>query len=236
MSFRLIELTQVGSTNDWVAERGEDGLWVRADQQTEGRGRRGRAWTSAAGNLFASTFAAPRPGEGPAQQLSFVAANALLETVSHWVPRARLALKWPNDLLLDGVKLAGILLEGHARGVVIGFGVNLAHHPTEVERPATSLAAAGIPSPSPGEALQVLAECFERHHTLWREEGFAAVRSLWLESASGLGGPALARLGGEEVRGVFEDLGPDGALHLRLPGGALRTIHAGEVFMLEGQG
>ena len=102
MNPRITELGEVGSTNDWIAAHAVDGAWIRADRQTGGRGRRARPWTSDAGNLFASTFAAPQPSEGPPQQLSFVAANALLDCAARWVPRDRLSLKWPNDLHLDG--------------------------------------------------------------------------------------------------------------------------------------
>lgn len=235
MTLGITELTEVGSTNDWIAAHAHDGAWVRADRQLSGRGRRGRAWSSDVGNLFASTYAAPMSGEGPPQQLSFVAANALLDTAARWLPRQRLALKWPNDLLLDGMKVAGILLEGGAGGVVIGFGVNLAQHPDIAGRPATSFAAAGIAPPPPREVCEVLAEAFAAHRARWRREGFDATRADWLMQVSGLGKPVVARLGSEDVAGTFEDLGADGALLLRLPGGTLRPIHAGEVFMIEGQ-
>lgn len=235
MSFRIVDLAETGSTNDWIADNPEDGLWVRADRQTAGRGRRARAWTSDIGNLFTSTFAAPQPGEGAAQQLSFVAANALLDTVARWVPRERLSLKWPNDLLLDGVKVAGILLEGHAQGVIIGIGVNLAHFPEGTERPATSLAAAGIVPPSAREACETLAEAFAAHRHRWREGGFAATRADWRSAAAGLGMPIVARLGNADLAGTFEGLAEDGALLLRLPDGMLRPIHAGEVFTLGDQ-
>lgn len=232
----IIELGEVGSTNDWMAAHAVDGAWVRADRQTAGRGRRSRPWTSEIGNLFASTFAAPRAGEGPQQQLSFVAANALLDTAARWVPRGRLTLKWPNDLHLNDRKLAGILLEGCAGGVVIGFGLNLAHYPEMTERPAISIAAAGITPPAAREACAVLAEAFAAHRQRWRDHGFAATRADWLARATGIGTPVLARLGNEDVGGIFEDLADDGALLLRLQGGGLRAIHAGEVFMLKGDG
>lgn len=232
MTFRIVYLSETGSTNDWIAERAEDGLWVRADRQTAGRGRRARVWTSEIGNLFASTFVALKPGEGPAQQLSFVAANALLDTVARWVPRTRLSLKWPNDLLLDGVKVSGILLEGGPKGIVIGFGVNLAHFPEGTERPATSLAAAGISPPSAREACETLSEAFAAHRLRWRTEGFTATRADWLAAAAGVGQAVVARLGNGEIPGIFESLAEDGALLLRLQDGGSRFIHAGEVFML----
>jgi BirA family biotin operon repressor/biotin-[acetyl-CoA-carboxylase] ligase len=233
MTGRIVALAEVDSTNDWIAAHAEDGLWVRADRQTAGRGRRQRRWISEIGNLFASTFVAPAAGDGPVQQLSFVAANALLEALARHVPRTRLSLKWPNDVHLDGAKVAGILLEGGQGGVVIGFGVNLVHYPDATERPATSLAAAGVlPPPAPDIGAD-LAECFAAHRRRWREAGFAATRADWLAAAAGIGQPVIARLGGEDVVGTFLDLAGDGALLLGLPDGTIRPIHAGEVFGLQ---
>ncbi|MFC3713906.1 biotin--[acetyl-CoA-carboxylase] ligase [Sphingoaurantiacus capsulatus] len=232
----IVEIEVVGSTNDWMAERAAagapDGLWVRADRQTGGRGRRGRAWTSEAGNLFASALCRPQPGEGPAQQLSFVAALALDEALQTWVPAARLGLKWPNDVLLDGVKCCGILLEGVEGSTIVGIGVNLLHHPGDTERPATSLMASGIHPPSAAEFAIRLRDSFAAARAEWRDGGFAAVRERWMSRAAGKGRELVARLGQESITGTFEDLGFDGALRLRLPDGSVRAIHAGEVFGL----
>ena len=228
-------LAEIGSTNDWLAQQAAmlpDGQWVRADVQTGGRGRRGRAWTTVPGNLFASVLVKPQAGEGPAPQLSFVAAVALASAMERWVAPARLTLKWPNDLLLDGVKCAGILLEGGQDTVIIGFGVNLAGHPAGTERPATSLPAVGIAAPGAGEVCAELAVRFGVERARWRENGFAPIRAAWLERATGLGARIEARLGAETLTGVFDSLGEDGALMLRLDEGAIRAVHAGEVFAL----
>ena len=229
----IIALATVPSTNDWLAERRvdlPDGSWVRADVQTSGRGRRGRTWVSQPGNLFASVLVRPQPGEGPAQQLSFVAAVALDRALTTSVPPERLALKWPNDLLLDGVKVSGILLEGQGDATIIGFGVNLADHPVDTERPATSLAAAGVAPPAAAAFCIRLAESFAATRAEWRTYGFAGIRTAWLSRATGVGHRLEARLGAETLLGRFEDLGPDGALQLRLDDGSLRAVHAGEVF------
>lgn len=230
----IIHLATIGSTNDWLAERPDlpDESWVRADGQTGGRGRRGRAWVSVPGNLFASVVIRQQPGEGPAQQLSFVAAVALARALDRWVAPARLSLKWPNDVLLDGVKVAGILLEGGAGATIIGFGVNLAGHPEGIERPATSLPAAGIAAPPAGDVVDCLAAAFIEVRANWRDHGFAPVRIEWLARAAGLGQGLEARLGRETVPGVFTGLAPDGALLLTLPDASVRAIHAGEVFAL----
>ena len=229
---QIAHLATVGSTNDWLAERPElpDESWVRADAQTGGRGRRGRAWTTLPGNLFASVLVRPRVQEGPAQQLSFVAAVALADALDAWVAPERLTLKWPNDVLLDGTKCAGILLEGQAGATIVGFGVNLAAHPADSERPASSLAAAGIAPPLPTVFVEQLADTFAAARRQWHGQGFAATRRRWLARAAGIGGPLVARLGSEEVAGIFDGLDEDGALRLRLPGGGCRAIHAGEVF------
>jgi BirA family biotin operon repressor/biotin-[acetyl-CoA-carboxylase] ligase len=229
----ITELAQVSSTNDWLAERAAklpDASWVRAHVQTGGRGRRGRVWVSQPGNLFASVLARPQPGEGPPQQLSFVAALALDRALLRWVVPERLSLKWPNDLLFDGVKCAGILLEAQAGGTIIGFGVNLVDHPTDVERPATSLAAAGITPPGAAELCAAVAESLATTRAQWRDYGFASIRTAWLARASDLGHRLEARLGHEMLTGRFEDLAADGALLLRLDDQTLRSVHAGEVF------
>ncbi len=230
----MIHLPTVGSTNDWLAARPElaDGTWVRADIQTGGRGRRGRAWVSVLGNLFASVVTRPQAGEGPAPQLSFVAAVALARALDRWVAPERLTLKWPNDVLLDGVKVAGILLEGGTGATIIGFGVNLAGHPEGVERPATSLPAAGIAAPAAGDVAERLAVTFADARADWRDHGFAPVRAAWLGHAAGLGQRLEARLGVDTFSGVFTGLAPDGALLLTLADASVRAIHAGEVFAL----
>lgn len=232
----IVEIEVVGSTNDWMTEQAaagaSDGLWVRADHQLGGRGRRGRSWTSETGNLFATTLCRPQPGEGPAQQLSFVAALALDHALQWWVPAERLSLKWPNDVLLDGVKCCGILLEGSEGATIIGFGVNLLHHPEGTERPATSLVTAGIHPPTAVEFAARLRECFTACRAMWRAEGFEPIRERWLGRAADKGGLLAARLGHETLTGRFDDLGHDGALQLRLVDGSVRAIHAGEVFGL----
>uniref|UniRef100_UPI0013DC9705 biotin--[acetyl-CoA-carboxylase] ligase n=1 Tax=Sandarakinorhabdus rubra TaxID=2672568 RepID=UPI0013DC9705 len=159
-------LAEVGSTNDWLLARAEalpDAHWVLADRQTAGRGRRGRVWNDGAGNFMGSVLV---KATGEVQQLSFVAALALHEALSEGSSQPhRFTLKWPNDVLLDGIKCCGILLERQGDALVIGMGVNLAHHPDGTERPATSLAAAGVAVPTPLALLSALAPAFAR----WRQ-------------------------------------------------------------------
>jgi BirA family biotin operon repressor/biotin-[acetyl-CoA-carboxylase] ligase len=234
----VTRLSSVGSTNDWLIQHADslaDGHWVIADRQTAGRGRRGRAWSDGAGNLMASVLVR---AEGAVQQLSFVAAlalhDALLASGSQGssTPAPRLSLKWPNDVLLDGVKMSGILLERAGDAVIIGFGVNIVSHPEGTERPATSLAAAGWPAITPVDLLAQLMPAFATARTLWATNGFDAIRQRWLAHAAGIGDRISARLGTETLEGRFEGLAGDGALELRLDDGSLRPVHAGEVFAL----
>jgi BirA family biotin operon repressor/biotin-[acetyl-CoA-carboxylase] ligase len=224
-----------GSTNADMAAlaRGgaPEGSWLRADRQEAGRGRQGRDWVSPEGNLYASTLVRVRPSDPPAPSLALVAAVALEEAVAVYAP-ARPILKWPNDLLLDGAKLSGILLERSDDAVVVGIGVNLAHHPALPDRRTTSLAAHGV-TVDPAAFLDVLAEAFARWLAKWRGEGLAPVRARWLDRAHAIGSALTARLpDGGGLDGLFEGLDQDGALLLRLPSGERRVIHAADVFLL----
>ena len=141
-------------------------------------------------------------------------------------------IKWPNDLLLDGAKLCGILLERADDAVVIGIGVNLAHHPEKLERPATSLGAHGV-TPDPADFLETLATAFERWLSIWRNEGLAPVRTRWLDRAHPIGTALTARLpDGSAIDGLFSGLDSEGALILRLADGTSRVIHAADVFLI----
>lgn len=208
-----------------------EGSWLRADRQTGGKGRQGRAWDSPPGNLYASTLVRLRPADPPAATLALVAAVALEEAVRVFLPSGA-TLKWPNDLLVDGAKLSGILLERASDAIVIGIGVNLAYHPDLPDRPATSLAAQGAPV-APATFLDVLAETFARWLARWRQEGLDPARLRWLDRAHAPGTALTARLpDGEAVDGLFDGLTGDGALILRLASGARRVIHAGDVFLI----
>ncbi len=209
----------------------EEGVWLRAGRQTGGRGRQGRAWSSPEGNLYASTLVRIRPTDPPAATLALVAAVALEETVSAYAPGMAL-LKWPNDLLIDGAKLSGILLERAGDAVVIGIGVNLAHHPVDTDRVATSLSRYNI-AVAPEDFVETLAEAFARWIERWRGEGIDIVRRRWVEHAHRPGSPLTARLpDGSSIDGLFDGLDGEGALILRLADGTRRVIHAGDVFLL----
>lgn len=253
-------VAETGSTNADLlqlvrAGAAEEGLWLRAERQTAGRGRQGRQWDSPAGNFYGSTLVRLRAGDPAAATLGFVAAVALAEVVAEIIEpsasaldggasrsllertaqqrgdrKGGLRLKWPNDLLLHGAKLSGILLERAGDDVVIGIGVNLAHHPDLPDRPTTSLAAHGAALDAAAFAPK-LADAIARWIERWRADGFAPVRERWLELAHPIGSPLRAVLpDGDVVEGAFETLDAYGVLILHLADGTRRSIHAGDVF------
>lgn len=231
----------IDSTNEEARRRFRAGaagpLWIRADRQSAGRGRRGRTWVSEPGNLFASLLlTAARPPAALAQ-LSFVAALAVHDALSALSGEGgRLRCKWPNDLLVGGRKIAGLLLESEMRddvtGLVVGFGINLSAAPEDVERPATAFEQAFGRRVSPPTALEAVAMAFAARRALWQDRGFAPVREAWLARADGIGSRIEARLGDKVLTGRFSDLDADGALVLTPPAGAPVRIMAGEVFPL----
>lgn len=242
----LLLLDQTDSTNAEArrrAEAGETGpLWIAARRQTGGRGRRGRAWESDTGNLFATLLMTTLKPPAEAAQVTFVAALAVADLLDAWAPPSLVTIKWPNDVMLAGDKASGVLVESgaHPSGglwLAVGIGVNLAHAPTGTERPATALAHhlrgdVGAP-PSVEIAAARLAEAFATWLERWESLGFEPILDAWRARTPGLEGPAIARLGHETVEGRAEGVAADGALRLRLADGTLRLISAGDVFFGE---
>jgi BirA family biotin operon repressor/biotin-[acetyl-CoA-carboxylase] ligase len=239
----VVIFEELDSTNAEARRRAEAGergpVWLLARRQSAGRGRRGRSWEAGQGNLTATLLLTLDKPPLEAAQLAFVAAIAVGRMVEAYVPAALIAFKWPNDILIEGLKASGALIEsGPAPGgglwLAVGVGVNLADFPTDVERPATALAAHlrhdRVRAPGQDEALERLATTFDQALALWLAEGFEPVRRAWLERAVGIGGPCSARLHSETVSGTAEGLDADGALLLRLNSGELRRITAGDVF------
>jgi BirA family transcriptional regulator, biotin operon repressor / biotin---[acetyl-CoA-carboxylase] ligase len=236
--WRLAVHETLSSTSDVVRERAAagdaEGLAVLALRQTGGRGSRGRDWTSPAGNLYLSLLLRPDEPARTAAEWSLLAGVALAETLAPLVPpRHRVIVKWPNDVLLDGVKVAGILLDSAADGdgrltwLAIGIGVNLAVAPAVPGRPTACLADVTAP-PEPETFAWHLLGAVDRWRRARAAGGFAPVRDAWLTHAAPLGTSATLRLGERQLSGRFAGLGEDGALLLESEGEVRRFV-AGEV-------
>lgn len=236
----IVVLGEIDSTNAEArrrAEAGEGGpLWLVGLRQTAGRGRRGRPWETGEGNLAATLLFRTEKPPAEAAQVSFVAALAVADLLAEYVPASLVSLKWPNDPLLGGLKVSGILVESGASPlgglwIAVGVGVNLARKPIDAERPATSMATyREAPPPAPAEAAEGLARAFDRWFRVWTSLGFPAIADAWTARAHGLGEPCVARLGTETIEGIAEGLDADGALRLRLGDGQVRRVTAGDVF------
>jgi BirA family biotin operon repressor/biotin-[acetyl-CoA-carboxylase] ligase len=237
---RLLRYDTLGSTNDEakrLAEAGaEDWTVVWAREQTAGRGRGGNSFVSPAGNLYFSVILRPARSAASAAQLGFAAARAVGEAVVHRLrPGRDLRYKWPNDVLVDGQKLSGILLEsaaaqgGALAWLVVGIGVNVASHPTGTAWPATSLEALDAEPVEIEELLRDIIAALQIETDRWLREGFAPIRAGWLARAYGLGGTVGVRLPRERLSGRFVDLDYDGVLLLDTAEGP-RRIAAGEIF------
>lgn len=220
-----------------LAEAGEPApFWIMAHRQTRGRGRQGRAWSVLPGNFAGCCYLRPAMPPARAALMSFAASLALADMFEALAPGVPVALKWPNDTLLNGGKAAGVLLEstgGGAQGtaLVIGIGINLAAAPPRAPEgwEPTSIAAQTGRAPTPEEALDHLAPALHRWIAVLQVEGFAPLRAAWLARAARLGEKVVARLPHETVTGIFTDLDDSGALLLSVEG-QVRAIHAADVF------
>lgn len=230
----------LGSTNSFALDKARAGHpgkhWLISDVQLSGRGRRGREWTSESGNLFASVMIRLMADDERIVQLPFAAALALgeaIETVTGTIGLAQ--LKWPNDVLLDGRKVSGILLESESGiapeiALVCGFGVNVSHHPDLGDYPVTDLRSMGY-MVQPLQVFDALAGSFARWLDIWSAaSGFDEIRSAWLQRAVGRGKPIRVRLMREEFSGVFVDIDQMGRLIVQLDNGDKRLVTAGDVF------
>lgn len=242
MAVQFDIVAETGSTNaDLLArlragEALKEGFWLLAEKQTGGKGRDGHSWVSPEGNLYASTVIELREGDPPAQTLSFVIGLAVYDHVCGALSQAirqQVELKWPNDVLVNGVKIAGILLERSGNNVVAGIGINMAVAPDLPDRETTCLMDLNSNyEATPSNALGFLAERVSEQLALWRGKGVESLLRRWCKAAHPMGTPLATSLpGGETIRGTFDGLEPDGALLLRLADGSTRAIHAGDVML-----
>lgn len=239
---RVLSFASIDSTNEEMRRRAKagapEGTAVVAETQTAGRGRRGRTWISPPGNLYCSLLLRPNCAAADAANLSFAAALAVAEAILPLLPEGiDLRFKWPNDVLLDGKKVAGILIESEIEGgslsfAIVGAGINVAHFPPDTEFPATSLAAAGCRT-SVQDVMDSYLDHLRFWYGRWRREGFAPLRDAWLDRAAGIGQTIDVRLAHERLRGKFSDLDESGALILETDAGR-RAITAGDVFFAGG--
>jgi BirA family transcriptional regulator, biotin operon repressor / biotin---[acetyl-CoA-carboxylase] ligase len=237
----VIHLGTVDSTNDEVrrlADAGATGpLWVRAESQTKGRGRRGRSWLSAPGNLFMTGLVTLDCTPVEAANLSFLTALAVAEAIDHVVDPAHVHLKWPNDVLIQGQKTSGILLESWTSKIglhiAIGIGINVVTTPDNIDQKITCIASHLIPDGNQCDAATLFSFVLQHFHerlALWREQGFDPIRAAWVSRAKGLGQPIIAWLPHDTFEGIFKGLGRDGALELEMSDGTTRYVTAGDVF------
>jgi len=241
---RLVAKDETGSTNADARALADDGApgftLVTASRQTAGRGRRGRRWDSPAGNLYWSILLRPEAAWPPLGTLSMVAALATAEAIDAVTGAgARLRLKWPNDVLLDGGKVVGLLLEAgrDTRGgdwLVVGIGVNIVFCPPAGGTvPPISLVGAGLTAVPPNDLRDVLADRFLTRFDAWQAGGLAGLRDAYVDRLHGLGEPIRVRLTddpADDLTGVFESIDGQGTLLLRRPDGSLSRVTAGDVF------
>ncbi|HQT63214.1 MAG: biotin--[acetyl-CoA-carboxylase] ligase [Acidocella sp. 20-57-95] len=243
LTWRLEHFATLDSTSTYCAERARQGeaagLAVLADQQTAGRGSRGRQWVSTGGNLYLSVLLRP---EGPVSSIGafpLLAGLALAKAVRSLLPGPAPApmLKWPNDVLMMGAKLAGVLidaspLEGRIDWLVIGIGLNLAEAPQVAGRKTTCLADYGVCVP-PYQAAQAVLEALSQYLAVLHEGGLPAIQSAWLAAAHPVGSP-LVITGNRNLSGTFAGLTAEGALQLCVEN-RIETLQTGDIW-LEGQG
>ncbi len=243
--YLLASFDEIDSTNEEARRLGDAALaagqdihptWIVAERQSAGRGRHGRKWEDATGNLLCTLLIDPKCAPAKASELSFVTGLAVADAVDSLLGAFKAEIKWPNDVLLDGAKVSGILLESAAGSdgamgwLAIGVGINLKWFPDGTPYPATSLKAHGADI-SIEQGLSAFAAAMEARLQDWRTEGFAPIRAAWLKRAKNLGGTITARLPGETLEGTFEGMDADGALLLKLgTDGPIRAITAGDVF------
>jgi BirA family transcriptional regulator, biotin operon repressor / biotin---[acetyl-CoA-carboxylase] ligase len=242
VGFRHIELDETQSTNLECLERARAGdignLWVTARRQTQGRARRGRSWVSEPGNLYASLLLIDPAPRDRLASLPLAVSLAVYDAIRHELPAdVDVRIKWPNDVLVEGCKISGTLLEGETlqdgrHALVIGCGINVAHKPAEAMYPVTTLAERGATC-GPEILFARLYDAIERVLTLWnRGEGTPLLVKQWREVAIGIGSPVTVNLPDRSLAGIFSGIDEHGLLLLDMPGGERRSVAAGDVFFL----
>lgn len=239
--YHLLSFETIDSTNEeakrLAANGGSHGAVIWAKEQTKGKGRAGRDWECLPGNLFVTMLLQPGCDITLIPQLTYVASLAALHTIQDVLPEdAEVTLKWPNDILINGKKVAGILLESfmvprdEQRWVAVGLGMNIEDSPKHVPFPATSLKEEGVEIISAKIVLSRYVHCFVEVYNQWSRKGFSAIRRQWNNAAWSLGGRVRISLPHEEVEGTFKHIDLDGGLVIQITPTKKRIIHAGDMF------
>jgi BirA family biotin operon repressor/biotin-[acetyl-CoA-carboxylase] ligase len=231
--YRVVALDEVASTNDEALARARagapEGTFIVARRQTAGRGRRGRTWQSPPGNLHLSLILRPAAGLAAAVPVGFAAALAARGAIVHGLPPGRrVELKWPNDVLINGAKAAGVLIETADDALVLGVGINVAHHPDGTPYPATSIHGAGGCG-TLDDVLSAFCATFKARWDAYLRDGFGLLREEWLAHARGLGETMTVDLEGAPLTGIFRGIAEDGALVLDRGAAGVKRITAGDV-------
>ncbi len=238
--FDLQLFLSIDSTNMEAARKIElgakGGLWIKAEEQSNGRGRGDRMWISKPGNLYASLIYEIGENIRDAGHLSFITALAVRDTIIECIPNKNIKCKWPNDILVSGKKISGILLESGPNKteginyIIIGVGINIDHHPKLTSYEATHINEQTKQKCSHSEVFTMLAERMNYWLLFWKEKGFDPIRESWLGSAIGIGEEIIVKTMSNQLIGRFVGLERDGALMLEVDG-KIKTIHSGDVFL-----
>ena len=220
-----------------IEKGAKSGLWISATEQTLGRGRGGRKWISKPGNLFSTLIYDTKKSLCHSAQLSFVTSLAVRGAVATFVDTDDVKCKWPNDVLVNGKKISGILLETYSNDkaenlMILGIGININHHPENPLYPATHINERSDKSFTHNDVFQALTNKMAYWLNIWQEQGFKIIRKEWLNKAKGQGEKITVRLPNEEINGRFVDLDANGALMLET-GDKIRLIHSGDVFFTD---
>ena len=240
-NYNLLIFDQIDSTNEEAKRleqakvEGEFVIWSKS--QAKGKGRLGRKWVSPIGNLYLSLLLRPKYDVTTSSQISFVVAVAVGEMIAKFAhSQVAISYKWPNDILLNDKKIAGILLEssikmhnGFLDWLVVGIGLNVVSSPEQMPYPTSSLQEQNIEIDL-NKIVDELMKSFSYWYSLWQNQGFDIIRTKWLERGKALGEVITVSVGKDRISGVFEDITLDGCIKLILPGGQACFVSSGEVF------
>jgi len=241
-NYNLLLFDKIDSTNSEALRLAcasvKGNFIILTNEQTAGRGQRGKEWQSLPGNLHFSILIDNGDDRKRAPQISFIAANAMYDTVAFFAKikevSLEVTLKWPNDVLINGKKFAGILLESiniaNVNYVAVGVGANLASYPDDIEYEVTSLKSEKIILTESDNFLNIFMNRFDALLTQWRiDNNFERTRLDWMQNAHNLDKIITIDDGVDRVSGVFKEIDFDGSIRLELPGGQFRNFVSGEV-------